>query len=368
MKLTFRPKSGLIILIQYIILSTLFCNVKAICEGIDKDLKEFCVGLDKIKFNKWDPDLRGAKGELASNRPELRCANLSCFCPAVNGKKDGSVNGCILPNGKQLGKCIRQEFRMLTDEQREAYFKTIKEMKANKDFDMIALLHLQAWEEGGAHRGPQFLVFHREMLKVFELAMREASYKILQSTDVCLPYWDSTMDGSLPTPKDSYFFTADFIGSTNATGQVIDGPFSPWETLMNTEYIKRDVGKHGSCYKEEYIKWQMNQTKIENIIAYTSISDPGKCPTRVYSGNPELAHGGPHTFIGGNMGYITESANDPVFYNHHCFVDYLFEQWRKANQNYSQRPVQYPVDNPACETDVHYRNEKMTQFPVICFI
>jgi len=32
----------------------------------------------------------------------------------------------------------------------------------------------------------------------------------------------------------------------------------------------------------------MNQTKIENIIAYTSISDPGKCPTRVYSGNPEV--------------------------------------------------------------------------------
>ncbi|CAK5088765.1 unnamed protein product [Meloidogyne enterolobii] len=86
-------------------------------------------------------------------------------------------------------------------------FKTIKEMKANKDFDIAALLHRQAWDEGGAHRGPQFLVFHREKLK--------------------------------------------FIGSTNSTGQVIDGPFSPWETLMNTDYIQRDVGRHGSCYKEE---------------------------------------------------------------------------------------------------------------------
>nr|CAD2202110.1 unnamed protein product [Meloidogyne enterolobii] len=112
----------------------------------------------------------------------------------------------------------------------------------------------------------------------------------------------------------------------------------------------------------------MSQTKIENIIAYTSISDPGKCSSKVYSGNPELAHGGPHTFIGGNMAYITESANDPVFYNHHCFVDYLFEQWRKAKQNYSQRPIQYPLDNDACETEIHFRNEKMTQFPVICFI
>nr|CAD2202111.1 unnamed protein product [Meloidogyne enterolobii] len=81
--------------------------------------------------------------------------------------------------------------------------------------------------------------------------MREASYKLFKSTDVCLPYWDSTMDGRLPTPAHSYFFTADFIGSTNSTGQVIDGPFSPWETLMNTDYIQRDVGRHGSCYKEE---------------------------------------------------------------------------------------------------------------------
>uniref|UniRef100_A0A915MT36 Uncharacterized protein n=1 Tax=Meloidogyne javanica TaxID=6303 RepID=A0A915MT36_MELJA len=42
-----------------------------------------------------------------------------------------------------------------------------------------------------------------------------------------------------------------FIGSTNDIGQVIDGPFSPWETLMNTEYIERDVGRHGACYQEE---------------------------------------------------------------------------------------------------------------------
>ncbi|CAK5100680.1 unnamed protein product [Meloidogyne enterolobii] len=124
-------------------------------------------------------------------------------------------------------------------------------MKANNDFDIIALLHLQAWEEGGAHGGPQFLVFHRELLKAFELSMREASYKLFQSTDVCLAYWDSTLDGRLPTPKDSYFFTADFIGSTNASGQVIDGPFSPWETLMNTDYLERAVGVGGTCYKEE---------------------------------------------------------------------------------------------------------------------
>ncbi|CAK5088764.1 unnamed protein product [Meloidogyne enterolobii] len=93
-------------------------------------------------------------------------------------------------------------------------------MKANNDFDIIALLHLQAWEEGGAHGGPDFLLFHRELLKVYELAMREASYKLFQSTDVCLAYWDSTLDGRLPTPKDSYFFTADVILLDNLSDQI----------------------------------------------------------------------------------------------------------------------------------------------------
>uniref|UniRef100_A0A915LV22 Tyrosinase copper-binding domain-containing protein n=1 Tax=Meloidogyne javanica TaxID=6303 RepID=A0A915LV22_MELJA len=149
--------------------------------------------------------------DLPNDRQELRCVTLSCFCPALNGKKDGTVNGCTLPNGKKLKKCIRQELRMLSDEQRQAYFKTIKEMKANNDYLVVATLHKQAWDDGAAHNGPCFLPWHRELLKVFELMMREASYKILQSADVCLPYWDSTLDGRLPTPKDSYFFTADVI-------------------------------------------------------------------------------------------------------------------------------------------------------------
>ncbi|CAK5062690.1 unnamed protein product [Meloidogyne enterolobii] len=283
----------------------------------------------------------------------------------IKGKKDGTVNGCKLPNGNKLGKCIRYEMRMLTDEQRQAYFKTIKEMKANNDYLIMATLHKQAWDDGAAHNGPCFLPWHREFLKVFELAMREASYKILQTADVCLPYWDSTLDARLPTPKDSYFFTADFIGSTNDIGQVIDGPFSPWETLMNTEYIERDVGSHGACYQEERFTWQMQQTDITNIIAYSQPPNRDKCPYKAQAGYPEYAHGGVHTFVGKYMSDPGTSANDPCFFNHHSFIDLLFEEWRKARQDYNRRPLDYPVDNPDCETEVNYKNQNMSQFPYI---
>ncbi|CAK5113244.1 unnamed protein product [Meloidogyne enterolobii] len=54
MNLSFRLKSGLFILINYIILSTLFCNVKTtlFCdENFPGDLRQFCEKMEAGKNN-----------------------------------------------------------------------------------------------------------------------------------------------------------------------------------------------------------------------------------------------------------------------------------------------------------------------------
>jgi len=37
-----------------------------------------------------------------------------------------------------------------------------------------------------------------------------------------------------------------------------------------------------------------------------------------------------HRWIGSNMGDAT-SPNDPVFFLHHCYIDMLWEKWRKQH-------------------------------------
>lgn len=41
---------------------------------------------------------------------------------------------------------------------------------------------------GGAHRGPAFGPWHRELLRQFELDLRQVS----GNPDICIPYWDWT--------------------------------------------------------------------------------------------------------------------------------------------------------------------------------
>jgi len=80
-------------------------------------------------------------------------------------------------------------------------------MKDNGAYNLCAIQHKDAYLLKGAHRGPAFCPWHRELLKRFEILLREAGYQTMETADVCLPYWDSTLERQLPTPKDSLLFT-----------------------------------------------------------------------------------------------------------------------------------------------------------------
>nr|CAD2195004.1 unnamed protein product [Meloidogyne enterolobii] len=249
---------------------------------------------------------------------------------------------CILPNGSHLKKSVRKEFRMLSDKEREKFNKILRIMKETGDYDRFAKQHRRVVVEGGAHSGPAFLLWHREFLKRFEITMR------LYDPSISLPYWDSVLDSRIPKSADSYLFSNELFGETDNNQSVINGPYSPWRTLEGNQFITRSVGESGSCLKQKDIDTIMNKNGILNCLGYSTPKD--------------IIHGLVHVFCGGDMLNVSTSANDPIFYYHHCFMDFIWEMWRYKNQNRTERELQYPPDNEECASDDHYANATMEPF------
>ena len=131
---------------------------------------------------------------------------------------------------------------------------------------------------------------------------------------VSLPYWDSSLDFELANPADSLIWTMDFLG--NGDGFVNTGPFSNWQTPSGP--LTRNIGGASRLISKDVIN------TIQTRCLTREISEPTAQP--MY--NLELAHGGPHVWVGGQMAGLNTAAHDPVFFLHHSFIDYLWEMFR----------------------------------------
>ena len=75
----------------------------------------------------------------------------------------------------------------------------------------------------------------------------------------------------------------------------------------------------------------------------------------------EFDHAGTHLFVGGHMGSITCSPNDPVFWLHHSFVDCTWEEFRRTSQR-TNRETDYPPNDDNEYDSAHNANREMVPF------
>ncbi|XP_052064333.1 uncharacterized protein LOC127704351 [Mytilus californianus] len=171
-----------------------------------------------------------------------------------------------------------------------------------------------------AHNGPNFVSWHRYYLVLFENALRE------KNSRVTLPYWDSTADYLMDNQKDSILFTEIFLG--NPKGVVYSGPFAFWETpTIPSTLLRRDVGRFGSPIDPQRLETVFSKKYHREILRKTT-------PDSSYA-NLESHHDNVHGWVGGDDGHMSDvnlSPMDPVFWLHHCFVDYLWEKFRKRQK------------------------------------
>ena len=104
----------------------------------------------------------------------------------------------------------------------------------------------------------------------------------------------------------------------------------------------------------------LRKTRIEDILSFSG--GTGSCKFQYDWGSPEAIHGNVHLFIGGTMEDTLTAANDPIFYLHHSFVDYMWEMWRLNKQTRVQRETQFPEDNQLCSAPQHFSNHILQPF------
>lgn len=277
------------------------------------------------------------------------CMTIQCICPYMGGRPTG--NGCILPNGQPYLMALRKEYRMMTDNERNRWNNAVLQLKRSGEYDRLSVMHRQVGSSSGAHSGPGFLPWHREYMKRLEIAIR------MVDPGIAMPYWDSVMDSYLPDPRDSIMFSQTFMGEADGAGQVVRGPFAGFRTLEGRPNIVRRLATEGKLFTEANINGLLTQTEIQNVLAYTAPQNG--CPFRPYFGALEYTHSSVHLWIGGDMKPPSTSANDPVFFLHHCFVDFIWEMWRQSRQNRYARETAYPPDIGTCANSQHFSYAQM---------
>ncbi|XP_071126514.1 tyrosinase-like protein 2 [Mytilus edulis] len=238
----------------------------------------------------------------------------------------------------------RREIRTLTEEERETFFSALNKLKNDttvkpNKFDTLALIHSNR-TLCSAHRGSNFLGWHRVYLLLFETAIRE------QDNSVTLPYWDSVLDNqNITGSRDTVIFTDKFLG--NGDGIVDSGPFKHWIDINNCP-LQRKVSRidHTELPSPDIINMIENDIKVRHVADV--IDHLGKAEQLL---TIEGQHNLPHEWVGGTMDILNSSARDPTFILHHAFIDYVWEKFRQKQERLGEDPEYYPSLGKTSETD-----------------
>ncbi len=172
------------------------------------------------------------------------------------------------------------------------------------------------------HRSPLFFPWHRVFLRQFERALQITA----NDTSITLPFWDWTLNG----PNDP--FTSSFLGGNGDRAQddrVVTGPFAQQAGRFDVKIWDLDIGDPG--LRREFGN-EAGAHLPDNDQVSAALS---KTP---YAGGPDswvnfcegMLHDPVHRWVGGNMSFPT-SPNDPVFFLHHCYLDLLWERWKRQH-------------------------------------
>ena len=183
-------------------------------------------------------------------------------------------------------------------------------------YDQFVAMHRHA---GRAHGTSDFLPWHREFIRRFEVA--------LQAVDpgVSLPYWNWGL-GTREETED--LFQDSRMGPRPETeGAVASGYFSAARSNGPTwtPPLRRGASQsvNGLPTREQVLALLQEST-------YEALRVDLERMDGIES-RLEAIHGSVHGWIGGDMGAAGTSPSDPIFFLHHAQVDRIWAMWQRLH-------------------------------------
>lgn len=186
------------------------------------------------------------------------------------------------------------------------------------------------------HRTDYFFAWHRLFLYYFERVLQGAA----GDPSLRLPYWDYTNPAQLAMPAE--FRSPTYV---NTAGQTVDNPL----------YEKR----REAGWETNAITLEKNDTDIDRTLNNPNFLTTIDAAGDQVPGYQSRIEGSPHGYVhcavmdcrATVMGAVPYSANDPIFWIHHCNIDRLWDCWmsegNKTPSSLMGRAFSYVDENGA---------------------
>ncbi|WP_411380997.1 tyrosinase family protein [Pseudomonas sp. MPB26] len=232
---------------------------------------------------------------------------------------------------------IRINHRHMTREQKTNLIEAILRLKNDTPsvlrpgrqnrYDDYVLVHLNAMGGPDAfvpmpHRTPLFFPWHRVFLREFERDLQ----RVANDPSITLPFWDWSMDG----PNNP--FTPGFMGGDGDSAQdlsVTSGPFAAKGGRFEIRLSERQTGNNG-LRRELGTETGAHLPNDEQVLAALAKTPYAPGPDSWVNYCEGMLHDPVHRWVGGSM-RLASSPNDPIFFLHHCYLDLLWERWKRQH-------------------------------------
>nr|AHZ34292.1 tyrosinase B2.2 [Pinctada maxima] len=237
---------------------------------------------------------------------------------------------------RQTRSPVRRECRTLSQNDWGRLSHAIRRLKFDpgNEYDTMAHTHTLPAVIDNSHDGSNILGWHRLFLFLFEIALRR------KVPGVVLCYWDSSLDYLLRGrgQVQSAAFSHELFG--NARGQVTTGPFANFPTPWGP--LRRNFGGEGGSLVRPHIVDMIERDP--NIRSHGQLVDGDGATgfTDPLSGERtslEAEHNNAHVAVGALMAIIPNAAYDPLFFFHHCYIDYVWELFRRKQMRLGIDPT-----------------------------